>query len=117
VGKKNIPSKRSLFAQLNSVDVGCYDGKPFIGVASTLESTLINPFTKYKIVSFSNEDREGASTAIKISPNLDFVVVCTGSDWTKGLAELECLRKPRVIVSRLTMNQLKKMVTTTVELG
>jgi hypothetical protein len=101
--------------QLNSVDVAFYDGRPFIGVASSSESTLINPFTKYKIVSFSNEDREGASTAIKISPNLEFVAVCTGSDWSKGLGELQCLRKPRVIVSRLTMDQLKKLVTS--ELG
>jgi len=48
----------------------------------------------------------GAVTAVKMSPKLDYVLYATGSDWLKGIHELENPKKPKIGVTRITKPDL-----------
>lgn len=52
----------------------------------------------------------GAATAVRLSSRLDFIVYATGSDWTKGIHELENLKKPKIGVTKLTSSDLRDYV-------
>jgi hypothetical protein len=43
-----------------------------------------------------------------MNPKMDLVVYATGSDWLKGLYELETLKKPKIAVVKLSNSDLRE---------
>jgi hypothetical protein len=65
--------------------------------------------SKVKTLSSSNST-VSATTAVRISPNQDYVAYATGTDWLKGLSELENIKKPRLTVMKLDSKEVRDFV-------
>lgn len=69
------------------MEIGSYDYETFGMIGGSEDLCSYNLVKKIKvktIVSLSSSI--GASTAVKLSPTLDYVIYATGSDWLKGLS-------------------------------
>lgn len=53
---------------------------------------------------------QGAITAARLSPKLDYVAYATGSDWIQGLRELDHMKQPTIGVAKITSNELHDLV-------
>lgn len=69
----------------------------------------LNKRSKVKTLSSSNSN-VSATTAVRISPNQDYVAFATGTDWLKGLNELDNIKKPRLTVMKLDSKEIKDFV-------
>ena len=108
--QKKTDTRVALYGQVNCVDLGYYNYEAFslIGGSEDLSSYNILKKSKGTTISAATSTY-GAATAVRISPRMDFVAFSTGSDWTKGIHELESLRRPRIGVVKLTAGDLKTL--------
>jgi hypothetical protein len=76
----------SLFGQVNCVDIGYHNYETFclIGGSDDLSSYNTNKRNKGNTYSTASTSI-GATTAVRLSPKLDYIVYANGSDWTKGI--------------------------------
>ena len=51
----------------------------------------------------------GASTAVRLSPKLDYIIYATGSDWIKGLNELDNITKPKIGGMKILSSDLREL--------
>ena len=72
--------------QLNSVDINSKERKSFAVYAGTEEAAFFDAQKNKKVKNITSS--KCAVTAIKISPDSEYLVYATGSDWSKGVDEL-----------------------------
>lgn len=87
--QKKSETRSERYGQVNALDIGKYkyDSFAIIGGTEDLAAYNTNKRTKVKTLS-SSSTSTGATTAVKISPKVDYVAFATGTDWLKGLNEL-----------------------------
>ena len=108
--QKKTDTRVSLCGQVNCVDLGYYNYESFSLIGGSEDLSSYNMLKKTKGTTISAASSTiGAATAVRISPRMDFVAFSTGSDWTKGIHELESLRRPRIGVVKLTAGDLKTL--------
>jgi hypothetical protein len=94
------------------VDLGYYNYETFCLIGGSDDLSSYNILKKSKGNTYSNASSSvGACTAVRLSPRLEYIVYATGSDWTKGIHELENMKKPKICVSKLTTSDLKDLST------
>ncbi len=74
---------------MNALDIGKYkyDSFAIIGGSEDLAAYNTSKKTKVKTIA-SSSSSTGATTAVKLSPKVDYLAFATGTDWLKGLNEL-----------------------------
>lgn len=112
VMKKKDAKNNDLFGQVNAIDIGYHNYETFSIFAGTEEIAIYNTTKKSKVKTLTtNSTGTGAGTAVRISPKNDYIAYATGSDWIKGLYELETIKKPRIGVVKLSNSELNEYVT------
>jgi hypothetical protein len=108
--QKKLDTRHTLYGQVNCVDIGyaSYESFAFVGGTENLESYNLTAKNKVDTIT-SASSSIGATTAVRISPKQDFVVYATGTDWTKGIHELESLKRPKIALIKLTQGDIKKL--------
>lgn len=92
------------------MDIGYYNHETFCLIGGSDDLSSYNILKKSKGNTYSNcSSSVGATTAVRLSPKLDYIVYATGSDWTKGIHELENMKKPKICLAKLSMNDLKDL--------
>ena len=110
VQKLNIKNT-TFHGQINSLDLGFHNHLNYLVVSGSEEICIFNVNKKSKVKSLSQIGATvGAGTAVKISPNQDYLAYSTGSDWTKGLSELDGIKKPRIVVTKLSNSDIVSFV-------
>jgi WD40 repeat protein len=105
--EKNI----TMFGQVNAIDLGYHNYESFSVIGGTEEISIYNTQKKSKARALaSNNSTTGAGTAIKLSPKNEYVAFATGTDWIKGLSELEGIKKPKIGVVKLSNSDLSEFV-------
>lgn len=91
-----------MFGQVNAVDIGYIDHSFFSMVGGSEDLAGFNLSNKSKVGSYINQNSTtGAITAVRLRPKLDYMAVGTGSDWLKGLHELETIKRPKIVIIKL----------------
>ena len=98
--QKKSTHHSSLMGQMNSVDISCKDRKHFFCFYSGSEETGMFEITKNKKI--KNITTANSVTAVKVSPDSDFLLYACGSDWLKGLDELNDAKKAKLVGVKLT---------------
>ena len=102
--QKKTPHHYSLTGQVNSVDISVKDRKYcFCAIGGSEDGGMheINKNRKLK-----NLTNSSTVTAVKVSPDSEYVVFALGSDWAKGLNELTESKKPKLIGMRLNSSDI-----------
>lgn len=100
----------STYGQVNTVDLGFKNHETFCLVGGTDNLRTFNLSTKNEGPMITSSSTSiGATTAVRLSPNLEFVAFATGTDWCKGIHELDHIKKPLVSVIRLNESELRKL--------
>jgi uncharacterized protein with WD repeat len=107
VQKNTIRSSTGFYGQVNCLDLGYhnYEGYTVIGGSEDINIFNTNKRSKVKSLATTGQS-QGAGTAVRISPKNDYIAYATGSDWLKGLYELETIKKPKIAVVKLTVQDL-----------
>ena len=111
VSQKMSDSKgKSIYGQVNCIDLGCYKYDPFVMTGGSDDLRGGNLYKKSAMHPISSTTSSvGATTAVRLSPDLDFVAFATGCDWLKGLHELDTMKRPRIAVVKMTSQDLKDL--------
>lgn len=109
--QKSMIRSTTFYGQVNCVDIGYHNYEIFTIVGGTEDIVIfnINKKSKAKTVSISSS-LIGPGTAVRISPKNDYIAFATGSDWLKGLYELESIKKPKVSVAKLSIGDLNECI-------
>lgn len=100
----------STFGQVNCVDLGYYSYTGYALFGGTDDLCSWNIFKRSKGITITSSSSSiGAATAVRISPKQDFVAYATGTDWCKGMHELDHLKKPRIAVTPISQSDLKTL--------
>lgn len=86
--------------QLNTVDIACKDRKYCFCVYGGSEESGMFDITKNKKV--KNLTSASTVTAVKVSSDCEFMIYATGSDWIKGVDELNDAKKAKLIGLKVT---------------
>lgn len=80
--QKRLESRYTLYGQVNAVDMGTagYETYSLVGGSDDLKSYNTN---KKSIV--TTYVQGNSVTAVRVSPNGDFLAYATGYDWAKGI--------------------------------
>ena len=108
--QKKSDTRNPLYGQVNCVDLGysAYQAFAYVGGTENLQS--YNLVSKNKVDTVTTTTSSvGACNAIRISPKQDYVVYATGTDWTKGIHELENLKRPRIGLVKLSQGDVKRL--------
>jgi hypothetical protein len=100
-----------MFGQVNCVEIGIHSYSPYLVIGGTDDLSVYNYAKKSKAKTICNANSTiGATTAVRLSPKSDYIAYATGSDWLKGLHELETLKKPKITVWKLTNSDLSEFI-------
>ena len=100
----------STYGQVNTVDLGFKNHETFCLIGGTDNLRACNISTKVEgPMITSSSSSIGATTAARLSPTLDFVAFATGTDWCKGIHELDHVKKPIVSVIKLSDSELRRL--------
>ena len=106
--KKGSSSISATYGQVNAVDLGYHDYKVFSMVGGSEELSIWNIIKRTKGATISSVSSSiGATTAARICPKQEFVAFATGTDWCKGLYELEGLKRPKISVIKLATSDMR----------
>ncbi len=82
--KSDVRSEK--FGQVNALDIGKYKYDSFTMIGGSQDLAAYNTVKKTKVKTLASlSTTTGATTAVKISPKVDFIAFATGTDWLKGL--------------------------------
>ena len=99
----------STYGQINTVDIGYYNYTPFTLIGGTDDLCSWNMNKKHKGATITASTSSiGAATASRLSPKLDLIAFATGTDWCKGMHELDNLKRPKVAVIRVSQSDLRE---------
>lgn len=108
--QKRGSTRGDLYGQVNCVDIGYYNREIFSLIGGTEDLTSYNLNKKSKGNTYcTNSSMVGAATACRMSPRYDYLVYATGTDWCKGIHELENLKKPKINLVKLSTSDLKEL--------
>lgn len=109
--QKTTNTRSALYGQVNCVDLGYLSYEVFAIIGGTEDLSAYNIIKRSKGSTYiTSNSSNGAATAVRISPRLDYLVYASGTDWTKGIHELENLKKPKIGLVKLTQSELKELV-------
>ena len=99
--KKTLPNYQKLIGSVNAIDYCRKNNNEIclIGGTQNLCPTYLK--SKRNGLTITEASKSiGATTAARFSPTLDYIAFATGTDWNKGIKELEGIKKPIVSVIR-----------------
>jgi hypothetical protein len=109
--QKSLIRNTTYYGQVNCVDVGFHNYEIFSIIGGSEDMAIFNTNKKSKVKTLATAGTStGAGTAVRLSPKNDYVAFATGSDWLKGLYELESIKKPRIAVVKLTSSDLNDFI-------
>ena len=93
----------AIYGQVNTVDLGFKNHETFclVGGTDNLRTFTLSTKNEGPLIT-SSSTSIGATTASRLSPSLEFIAFATGTDWCKGIHELDHIKKPLVSVIRLS---------------
>ena len=109
--QKQTIRNTTFFGQVNSLDLGYHNHQHYLVISGPEDISIFNVCKKTKAKTLSqNGVSVGAGTAVKIHPKQEYLAYSNGCDWTKGLYELETIKRPRIVVTKLLNNDLVSFV-------
>lgn len=109
-GQKRTDNRgSSVHGMVNSIDIGYHNYETFSLSAGTEDIVVFNNIKKMKCKSLiTSSSNVPAGTAVRISPKNQYIAYAVGSDWTKGLYELENIKKPKIFVVKINNSDLNE---------
>lgn len=109
--QKTIIRNTTYYGQVNCVDIGFHNYDVFSIIGGSEDLGIFNTIKKSKVKTLATAgSATGAGTAVRISPKNEYVAYATGSDWLRGLYELESIKKPRIAVVKLSNSDLNDFI-------
>jgi len=100
-----------LFGQVTTVDIGYYNYDTYLAVGGTDDYAVFNIHKKLRSKGLVNPNSAvGSTTASKIHPNNKYIAFANGTDWAKGIQELENIKKPKITLYRILGGELNEWI-------
>jgi hypothetical protein len=99
--QKKSSYRKEVCGMVNCVELGFRECKyEFALFCGTIEAGMFSPEKNLKIKAIMTS--EAAVTAISVSPDCEYYAYAFGSDWCRGLEELNTYTSVKVMVGRIT---------------
>jgi hypothetical protein len=89
---------------VNCLDIGFKDKYEFVLYCGTTETGIYNPDKNLKLKTITTNEK--SVTSVAISPECEYYVYCFGSDWCKGLEELNTYSAVKINVGRINTSDV-----------
>lgn len=106
-GKNSRNENAQFYTQVDAVDIGIYNSDFFVAIGGSDDLGVYNNYKKSKVQTLAPISQLiGATTAVSFSPGSDYVAFAVGTDWLKGIHELEGMKRARIGVTKLSKNDM-----------
>lgn len=96
--QKRTVKGKDMFGQVNAVDIGLSNNDFYLAVGGSEDLGVYNPAKKTKVKTIVQNN---PTTAVSFNPNHQFMAYAVGTDWLRGLVELEQPKRPKITVVKM----------------
>lgn len=109
--QKRVVVGTTLYTQVDAIDIGISNSDFFVAIGGSEDLGIYNHYKKLKVKNLTPSSQSGASTAVSFSPKYDYVAFAVGSDWLKGIYELETVKRAKIGVAKLSNTDMLSFTT------
>lgn len=100
--QKRMEKGITMLLQVDAVDIGVSNSDFCVAIGGTEELGIYNHIRRAKVKTLVSASQTAATTAVSFSPKHDYIAYAVGSDWLKGIYELETMKRPKIGVVKLS---------------